>query len=96
MIYLRSMENNKKIEFDIKKYALKHLLFVAINPQMLWYTFSRNIPNYPKTCVWLYGSIDFPNEILLISALAVSVNDVETFIIGGHGDDMVPQLITQQ
>ena len=46
----------------------------------------------PKNmCVGMAGVLDSSRmKYFLSDALNVSVNDVETFVLGGHGDDMVP------
>ena len=42
-------------------------------------------------CVGMAGVLDSSRmKYFLSDALKVSVNDVETFVLGGHGDDMVP------
>jgi malate dehydrogenase len=46
----------------------------------------------PKNmCVGMAGVLDSSRmKYFLSDALNVSINDVETFVLGGHGDDMVP------
>jgi malate dehydrogenase len=46
----------------------------------------------PKNmCVGMAGVLDSSRmKFFLSEALNVSINDVETFVLGGHGDDMVP------
>lgn len=42
-------------------------------------------------CVGMAGVLDSSRmKFFLSEALDVSINDVETFVLGGHGDDMVP------
>ena len=82
----------KKIALDIKKYAPKAFVICITNPlDAMVYVLQKysKLPN--NMCVGMAGVLDSSRmKYFLSDALKVSVNDVETFVLGGHGDDMVP------
>ena len=77
------LEINGKI---IKKIALD------INPLDAMVYVLQKYSKLPKNmCVGMAGVLDSSRmKYFLSDALKVSVNDIETFVLGGHGDDMVP------
>ena len=82
----------KKIALDIKKYAPKAFVICITNPLDAMVYVLQKYSKLPKNmCVGMAGVLDSSRmKYFLSDALKVSVNDVETFILGGHGDDMVP------
>ena len=82
----------KKIALDIKKYAPKAFVICITNPLDAMVYFLQKYSKLPKNmCVGMAGVLDSSRmKYFLSDALKVSVNDVETFVLGGHGDDMVP------
>jgi len=82
----------KKIAFDIKKYAPKAFVICITNPLDAMVYVLQKYSKLPKNmCVGMAGVLDSSRmKYFLSDALKVSVNDVETFVLGGHGDDMVP------
>ena len=82
----------KKIALDIKKYAPKAFVICITNPLDAMVYVLQKYSKLPKNmCVGMAGVLDSSRmKYLLSDALNVSVNDVETFVLGGHGDDMVP------
>ena len=82
----------KKIALDIKKYAPKAFVICITNPLDAMVYVLQKYSKLPKTmCVGMAGVLDSSRmKYFLSDALKVSVNDVETFVLGGHGDDMVP------
>ena len=90
------LENNgkiiKKIALDIKKYAPKAFVICITNPLDAMVYVLQKYSKLPKNmCVGMAGVLDSSRmKYFLSDALKVSVNDVETFVLGGHGDDMVP------
>ena len=82
----------KKIALDIKKYAPKAFVICITNPLDAMVYVLQKYSNLPKNmCVGMAGVLDSSRmKYFLSDALKVSVNDVETFVLGGHGDDMVP------
>ncbi len=82
----------KKIALDIKKYAPKAFVICITNPLDAMVYVLQKFSKLPKNmCVGMAGVLDSSRmKYFLSDALKVSVNDVETFVLGGHGDDMVP------
>ncbi len=82
----------KKIALDIKKYASKAFVICITNPLDAMVYVLQKYSKLPKhMCVGMAGVLDSSRmKYFLSEALKVSVNDVETFVLGGHGDDMVP------
>ena len=82
----------KKIALDIKKYAPKAFVICITNPLDAMVYVLQKYSKLPKNmCVGMAGVLDSSRmKYFLSEALNVSVNDVETFVLGGHGDDMVP------
>ena len=82
----------KKIAIDIKKFAPKAFVICITNPLDAMVYLLQKYSKLPKNmCVGMAGVLDSSRmKYFLSDALNVSVNDVETFVLGGHGDDMVP------
>ena len=82
----------KKIALDVKKYAPKAFVICITNPLDAMVYVLQKYSKLPKNmCVGMAGVLDSSRmKYFLSDALNVSVNDVETFVLGGHGDDMVP------
>ena len=82
----------KKIALDIKKYAPKAFVICITNPLDAMVYVLQKYSKLPKNmCVGMAGVLDSSRmKYFLSDALKVSVNDVETFVLGGPGDDMVP------
>ena len=82
----------KKIALDIKKYAPKAFVICITNPLDAMVYVLQKYSKLPKNmCVGMAGVLDSSRmKHFLSDALKVSVKDVETFVLGGHGDDMVP------
>jgi malate dehydrogenase len=82
----------KKIGLDIKKYAPKAFVICITNPLDAMVYVLQKYSNLPKhMCVGMAGVLDSSRmKFFLSEALDVSIKDVETFVLGGHGDDMVP------
>ena len=82
----------KKIGLDIKKYSPKAFVICITNPLDAMVSILQKYSKLPKNmCVGMAGVLDSSRmKFFLSEALNVSINDVETFVLGGHGDDMVP------
>ena len=82
----------KKIALDIKKYSPKAFVICITNPLDAIVYVLQKYSKLPKNmCVGMAGVLDSSRmKYFLSDALNVSINDVETFVLGGHGDDMVP------
>ena len=82
----------KKIALDIKKYSPKAFVICITNPLDAMVYVLQKYSKLPKNmCVGMAGVLDSSRmKYFLSDALNISINDVETFVLGGHGDDMVP------
>ena len=82
----------KKIALDIKKYSPKAFVICITNPLDAMVYVLQKYSKLPKNmCVGMAGVLDSSRmKYFLSDALNVSINDVETFVLGGHGDDIVP------
>ena len=82
----------KKIALDIKKYSPKAFVICITNPLDAMVYVLQKYSKLPKNmCLGMAGVLDSSRmKYFLSDALNVSINDVETFVLGGHGDDMVP------
>merc|ERR1711991_337595 len=82
----------KKIGLDIKKHSPKAFVICITNPLDAMVYVLQKYSKLPKNmCVGMAGVLDSSRmKFFLSEALDVSINDVDTFVLGGHGDDMVP------
>jgi malate dehydrogenase len=82
----------KKIALDIKKFAPKAFVICITNPlDAMVYVLQKHSKLPKNMCVGMAGVLDSSRmKYFLSDALQVSIKDVETFVLGGHGDDMVP------
>lgn len=77
---------------NIKKYAPHAFVIVITNPldAMVWLMQKATGFNYQKV-VGMAGILDSGRfKYFLSEELNVSVQDIQTFVLGGHGDSMVP------
>ncbi|MCP5405294.1 MAG: malate dehydrogenase [Pseudomonadaceae bacterium] len=82
----------KKVGAGIKKYAPKAFVIVVTNPlDVMVYVMQQATGFKPNKVVGMAGVLDSARfSFFLAEALGVAVEDVTTFVLGGHGDDMVP------
>jgi malate dehydrogenase len=82
----------KSVGENIKKYAPKAFVIVITNPldAMVWVM--REVTGFaPNKVVGMAGVLDSSRfSHFLAEALNVSIQDITTFVLGGHGDTMVP------
>jgi malate dehydrogenase len=82
----------KSVGENIKKYAPKAFVIVITNPldAMVWVM--REVTGFaPNKVVGMAGVLDSSRFThFLAEAMNVSIQDVSTFVLGGHGDTMVP------
>lgn len=89
---------NKNVEImadvarNVKKYSPNSKIVVVSNPaDIMAYAFQKVSGVRPDYIMGLGGSLDSSRfRTFLAAELNVSVEDVNAFVIGGHGDDMVP------
>jgi len=82
----------KDVSSNIKKYCEGALVIVISNPlDAMVYTMAR-ITGFPKShVVGMAGVLDSSRfGFFVADELGVSVRDVKAFVLGGHGDTMVP------
>jgi malate dehydrogenase len=88
-INLKVME---QVGFGIKKYAPNAFIICITNPldAMVW-ALQRSCALPPQKVVGMAGVLDSSRfRYFLADEFNVSVEDVSTFVLGGHGDTMVP------
>jgi len=82
----------KSVGENIKKYAPKAFVIVITNPldAMVWVM--REVTGFaPNKVVGMAGVLDSSRFCrFLADEMHVSIQDVKTFVLGGHGDTMVP------
>ncbi|MGP6293215.1 malate dehydrogenase [Caldiplasma sukawensis] len=82
----------KEVAQNVKKYSPESKIVMVSNPaDTMAYAFYKVTGTDPKKIMGLGGSLDSSRfRTFLAMELGVSVEDVNAFVIGGHGDDMVP------
>ncbi len=82
----------KTVAENIKKYCPKAFVIVITNPldAMVWVM--REVSGLPHShVVGMAGVLDSSRFAYFLSeALQVSISDINAFVLGGHGDTMVP------
>jgi malate dehydrogenase len=82
----------KNVAENVKKHAPEAFAIIVANPlDAMVYTFEK-ITGFPKNrVVGMAGLLDSSRfRFFVAEKLGVSVEDVTAFVLGGHGDDMVP------
>lgn len=82
----------KSVAENIKKHAPDAFVIVVTNPldAMVWVMMKASGLN-PKKVVGMAGVLDSARfNFFLAEEFGVSVEDVTSFVLGGHGDSMVP------
>ncbi len=82
----------KSVGSSIKKYSPNSILVVVTNPaDVIAYALHKITGIDPSRILGLGGSLDSARFRTFLSLeLDVSPKDVNAFVLGGHGDDMVP------
>lgn len=82
----------KKVGEGIKKNAPNAFVIVVTNPlDAMVYVMQQVTGFKPHMVVGMAGVLDSARfQLFLAQRLGVSVQDVRTFVLGGHGDTMVP------
>ena len=88
----KNLEIIKDVGKNIKKYAPDSVIVVVSNPaDIMAYALQKITGVSPSKVMGLGGALDSARfRTFLAMELDVSVKDVNAFVIGGHGDDMVP------
>jgi malate dehydrogenase len=81
-----------KVAGQIKTHAPNAFVIVITNPLDAMVAVMQKVTGFkPSMVVGMAGVLDSARFAhFLADALKVSVEDVRTFVLGGHGDDMVP------
>ena len=81
-----------EVSESIKKYAPESRLVVVTNPaDVMAYAVQKKTGIRPERIIGLGGALDSARfRAFLSMELGVSIKDINAFVIGGHGDDMVP------
>jgi malate dehydrogenase len=84
----------KAVGENIKKYAPKSFVIVITNPLDVMVEVMQRVTGFPdKMVVGMAGVLDSARfRYFLAEEFKVSVEDVTAFVLGGHGDTMVPLL----
>ncbi len=84
----------KQVGENIKKYASNSFVIVITNPLDAMVYAMQKVTGFPHTkVVGMAGVLDSSRFRYFVSqAINVSVEDINTFVLGGHGDTMVPLL----
>lgn len=88
----KNVEIMTSIAKSVKKYSPESKIVIVSNPaDVMAYAFQKASGVKPEKIIGLGGSLDSSRfRTFLAQELDVSVEDVNAFVIGGHGDDMVP------
>jgi malate dehydrogenase len=82
----------KAVSQEIRRVSPKAMVVVVSNPLdvMCWVT--KEVTGFPRERVFgMAGVLDTARyRAFLAEALAVSVQDIQAMVLGGHGDTMVP------
>lgn len=82
----------KSVAENIKKYAPNAFVIVVTNPLDVMVWVMKEVSGLPHNkVVGMAGVLDSSRfSYFLSQELGVSVNDITSFVLGGHGDSMVP------
>jgi len=82
----------KEVAENIKKYAPNSFVIIITNPLDAMVYVMHKVTGFPKNRVMgMAGVLDSARFRAFISMeTGVSVEDITAFVLGGHGDDMVP------
>jgi malate dehydrogenase len=82
----------RNVADNAKKYAPDAFSIVVSNPlDAMVYEFQRRTGFSPAMVAGMAGALDSARyQLFLAREAGVSVKDVRTLVLGGHGDDMVP------
>ncbi|MEM0139678.1 MAG: malate dehydrogenase [Ferroplasma sp.] len=82
----------KSVGEQLKKYGSDSIIITVTNPaDIMAYALEKASGIPPERIIGLGGSLDSARfRTFLAQELNVSVRDVNAFVVGGHGDDMVP------
>ena len=84
----------KKVGAEIKKHAPNSFVIVITNPlDAMVYVMQKVTGFKPNMVVGMAGVLDSSRfQYFLSEKLGVSTKEIKTFVLGGHGDTMVPMV----
>ena len=91
-LLFKNFEVVKEVSEQIKKYSPNAFVIVVTNPlDAMTYT-ALKVTGFPKErVIGMAGVLDSARFAYFISEkTGISVENIKAFVIGGHGDDMVP------
>lgn len=82
----------KNVGENVKNYASNAFVIVITNPLDIMVWLMQKTTNFqPNKVVGMAGILDTARfKYFLAEALNVSAKDIQSFVLGGHGDSMVP------
>jgi len=88
----KNLEIQTTVASNVKKYAPKAFVIVISNPLDAMVYTMKKVTGFPKErVVGMAGELDSARfRTFVAMELGVSVRDVTAFVLGGHGDTMVP------
>lgn len=88
----KNVEIMTSVAKNVKQHSPESRVVIVSNPaDVMAYAFQKASGIKPERIMGLGGSLDSARfRTFLAEELSVSVEDVNAFVIGGHGDDMVP------
>lgn len=91
-LLLKNTEILKGVVEQLVRYSPETILIIVTNPLDAMCEVARRVSGFPRERVFgMAGVLDSARMRYFIAAeLKVSVEDVDAFVLGGHGDTMVP------
>jgi len=88
----KNTEILKEVVQELVRYSPETILIIVTNPLDAMCEVARRVSGFPRERVFgMAGVLDSARMRCFIAAeLKVSVEDVDAFVLGGHGDTMVP------
>jgi malate dehydrogenase len=88
----KNTEILKEVVRELVRYSPETILLIVTNPLDAMCEVARRVSGFPRERVFgMAGVLDSARMRYFIAAeLRVSVEDVDAFVLGGHGDTMVP------
>jgi malate dehydrogenase len=88
----KNTEITEGVVSELVKYSPETILILVTNPLDAMCEVARRVSKFPRQRVFgMAGVLDSARMRLFIAEeLGVSVEDVDAFVLGGHGDTMVP------
>lgn len=91
-LLMKNSEIMKSVVEQVVEHSPKSILIVVSNPLDAMCAIAKKVSGFPRNrVIGMAGVLDTARFRTFVSMeLNVSVEDVTAFVLGGHGDDMVP------